>query len=145
MLRRVVGDSAFFRGIRQYYATHRHGTALTDDLRRAVEAASGQQLDWFFDQWLRRPGYPAPVLTWAYDSTAARLTVTVDQERSRFGAYRFPLTLAVHDALGAPRKVVIDVVAEPRTTVQLPFAVTTRPTRVVPDPDVDLLASFDVP
>jgi aminopeptidase N len=144
MLRRFVGDSAFFRGIRQYYAAHRHGTALTDDLRRAVEAASGQQLDWFFDQWLRRPGYPTPVLTWDYDSTSARVTVTVNQERSRFGAYRFPLTLAVHDGSGAPRKVLINVLAQPRTTVQLPLAVTARPTRVVPDPDVDLLADFEV-
>jgi aminopeptidase N len=143
MLRRLVGDSAFFRGIRQYYGAYRHGTALTDDFRRAVEATSGQQLDWFFDQWLRRPGYPTPILTWEYDSTAARVSVTVDQERSRFGAYRFPLTLAVHDASGPPRKVVIDIPAQRRTTVRLPFAVTARPARVVPDPDVDLLARFD--
>jgi aminopeptidase N len=143
MLRRLVGDSAFFRGIRQYYGANRHGTALTDDLRRAVEATSGQRLDWFFDQWLRRPGYPTPVLSWDYDSTAARVTVTVDQDGSRFGAYRFPLMLAVHDASGAPRKVLINVAAQPRATVQLPLAVTTRPARVVPDPDVDLLARFE--
>jgi aminopeptidase N len=145
MLRRVVGDSAFFRGIRQYYGAHRHGTALTDDFRRAVEATSGRQLDWFFDQWLRRPGYPTPVLRWVYDSTASRVNVTVDQEGTRFGAYRFPLTLAVHDSSGAVRKVVIDVAAQPRTTVELPFAVTARPARVVPDPDVDLLARFGAP
>jgi aminopeptidase N len=143
MLRRMVGDSAFFRGIRQYYGAHRHGTAVTDDFRRAVEATSGRPLDWFFDQWLRRPGYPTPVLTWGYDSTAARVTVTVDQERARFGAYRFPLMLAVHDASGDVRRVQIEVVAQPRTTLQLPFAVVARPARVVPDPDVDLLARFD--
>jgi aminopeptidase N len=45
MLRRLVGDSAFFRGVRQYYAEHRHGTAVTDDFRRAVEATSGQRHD----------------------------------------------------------------------------------------------------
>ena len=33
----VVGDSAFFRGLRSYYLANRHSTALTDDLRRAVE------------------------------------------------------------------------------------------------------------
>jgi aminopeptidase N len=145
MLRRAVGDSAFFRGIRRYYSSHRHSTAVTDDFRRAVEATSGQQLDWFFDQWLRRPGYPTPVLTWNYDSMAARVTVTVDQERARFGAYRFRLTLAVHEASGAVRKVLVDVAGQPRTTVQLPFAVSTRPARVIPDPDVDLLARFEGP
>jgi aminopeptidase N len=143
MLRRVVGDSAFFRAIRRYYAAHRHGTAVTDDFQRAVEGTSGQQLDWFFDQWLRRPGYPTPVLTWDYDSTAARVTVTVDQQQARFGAYRFPLTLAVHDASGAVRRAVIEVAAQPRTTVQLPMAVAEHPARILPDPDVELLARFE--
>ena len=145
MLRRLVGDSAFFRGVRQYYNAHRHGTALTDDLQRAVEATSGRPLDWFFDQWLRRPGYPTPVLRWDYDSTASRLSVTVDQERARFGRYRFPLTVAIQDPSGGVRRAQIEVAAQPRTTVQLPFPVPTRPARVVPDPDTDLLARFEEP
>jgi aminopeptidase N len=145
MLRRVVGDSAFFRGVRQYYGAHRHGTALTDDFRRAVEATSGQSLGWFFDQWLRRPGYPTPHFRWEYDSAAARVTVTVDQQQARFGAYRFPLTIAVHDSAGTLRRVQIEVPAQPRTSVPLPFEVATRPARVVPDPDADLLARFDGP
>jgi aminopeptidase N len=145
MLRRLVGDSAFFRGVRQYYGAHRHGTAVTDDFRRAVEATSAQSLDWFFDQWLRRPGYPTPVLRWDYDSTSSRVTVTVEQEQPRFGLYRFPLTLAVHDSSGTVRRAQIEVAAQPRTTVQLPFAVTARPVRVVPDPDVELLARFEGP
>jgi aminopeptidase N len=143
MLRRLVGDSAFFRGLRQYYEAHRHGTAVTEDLRRAVEATSGQQLDWFFDQWLRRPGYATPALTWEHDSTAARLTVTIDQQRARFGAYRFPLTLAVHYPSGSVRRVSVEVAAEPRTVVQLPVPGNARPAKVVPDPDVELLARFD--
>jgi aminopeptidase N len=145
MLRRLVGDSAFFRGVRQYYNAHRHGTALTDDLRRAVEATSGRPLDWFFDQWLRRPGYPTPVLRWDYDSTASSVSVTVDQERARFGLYRFPLTLAIQDPSGGVRRVQIEVAAQPRTTVQLPFPVAARPARVVLDPDTDLLARFEEP
>jgi aminopeptidase N len=145
MLRRLVGDSAFFKGIRQYYGAHRHGNALTDDFRRAVEATSGQQLGWFFDQWLRRPGYPAPTVRWDYDSASSRVTVTVDQERATFGAYRFPLTLAVHDGSGVVRRVQIEVPAEPRTTVQVPFPVSSRPARIVPDPDGDLLARFEGP
>jgi aminopeptidase N len=145
MLRRLVGDSAFFRGVRQYYNSHRHGTALTDDLRRAVEATSGRPLDWFFDQWLRRPGYPTPVLRWDYDSTASSVSVTVDQERARFGLYRFPLTLAIHAPSGGVRRVQIEVAAQPRTTVQLPFPVAARPARVVLDPDTDLLARFEEP
>jgi aminopeptidase N len=145
MLRRQVGDSAFFRGIRRYYAAHRHSTAVTEDFRRAVEETSGQSLGWFFDQWLRRPGYATPVLRWDFDSAAGRLRVTIDQQSARFGAFRFPLTLAVHEASGAVRRVRIDVPAQARTAVQLSLQVVARPASVVPDPGVDLLARFGTP
>jgi aminopeptidase N len=143
MLRRLVGDSAFFRGVRAYYGAHRHATAVTDDLERAVEAEAGRELDWFFDQWLRRPGYPTPTIGWQYDSTAGRVTLTVDQQPARFGMYRFPLTVVVRDASGAVRRAVVEIPAQARTTVELPFPVSGRPASVTPDPDVDLLARFE--
>ena len=68
MLRRQVGDSAFFAALRNYYSTFRDGTALSDDLRAAMEQASGQKLDWFFRQWLERPGFPEVDVTWSSDS-----------------------------------------------------------------------------
>ena len=143
MLRRAVGDSAFFRGLRRYYGEHRHGTVLTDDFQRAVESTSGVSLDWFFDQWLRRPGYATPVVGWDYDRTTSRLRVAIDQAGAPFGAYRFPLTLAIHEPSGAVRRATVEVPAEPRAAFELPFTLPERPTRVVPDPDVDLLARFD--
>src|SRR5258705_4762712 len=69
MLRSELGDSAFFAGIRGYYTKHKHGTALTADLQLALEHASGKNLQAFFDQWLRRPGYPE--LTVALERAAA--------------------------------------------------------------------------
>src|SRR5690606_17868864 len=44
MLRAVVGDSAFFRGIRSYFSENVHGTALTAVFRAAVERAHGEPL-----------------------------------------------------------------------------------------------------
>jgi aminopeptidase N len=58
MLRREVGDAAFFAGIRQYYAALRDGNAWTADLERILEEASSRDLGWFFAQWLGRPGHP---------------------------------------------------------------------------------------
>ena len=52
MLRRLIGDDAFFQGLRRYYAESRFDKASTDDLRRAMEAESGQKLDRFFDRWI---------------------------------------------------------------------------------------------
>jgi aminopeptidase N len=57
-LRGVVGDSAFFRGIRDWYQTYRDSTALSEDFQAVMERASGRQLDWYFRQALHQPGYP---------------------------------------------------------------------------------------
>ncbi|HJU87281.1 MAG TPA: M1 family aminopeptidase, partial [Gemmatimonadota bacterium] len=58
MLRRQVGDEAFFEGVRDYYATLRGGTAWTADFARIMEEAAGSPLGWFFAQWVARPGMP---------------------------------------------------------------------------------------
>jgi len=58
MLRGLIGDAAFWTGIRDYYKTFRDSNATTADFRRTMEQASGQELGWFFDQWLTRGGFP---------------------------------------------------------------------------------------
>ena len=63
MLRRVVGDSAFFMGLKTYQAAYRDSTALTSDLAAIMEHASGRNLQAFFRQWLLQPGYPKLYVT----------------------------------------------------------------------------------
>ncbi len=60
MLRGLVGDEHFFAGIRRFYAANRFQKAGTDDLRKAMEAESGWNLERFFERWI-------------YDSTIPRL------------------------------------------------------------------------
>ncbi len=57
MLRGVVGDEAFWSGLREYYRLYRDKNASTADFRRVMEEASGMQLGWFFDQWLTPRGH----------------------------------------------------------------------------------------
>jgi aminopeptidase N len=141
MLRTLVGDSAFFRGLRSYYLANRHSNALTDDLRRAVEASSGRPLGWFFDQWLRRPGFAEVSTSWRYDAAQRRVIATVAQG-TRFGAYRFPLTVAITDAAGKEHRATIDVPAAANTTVIVPLQLDAAPRGVAFDPDVRVLATF---
>ena len=141
MLRALVGDSAFFRGIRSYYMANRHSNALTDDLQRAVEASSGRALGWFFDQWLRRPGFAEVTTSWRYDAAQRRVVATIAQG-GRFGAYRFPLTVAVTDASGRERRATIDVPASATATISVPLHVEAAPRGVAFDPDVSVLATF---
>ena len=144
MARAVLGDSAFFRGVRSYYLTHRHGTALSDDLRVAFEDVSGRDLRWFFDQWLRRPGYPELATTWSYDPTARRVYLVV-QQRPRFGNFRFPLVVEIERADGAVVRATVEVPAAPNTRLELPLTLDASPRRVTLDPDAQLLAVLDPP
>lgn len=141
MLRALVGDSAFFQGIRTYYERNVHGTALTADFARAVEEAHGEPLGWFFDQWLRRPGYAEVSTDWRYDASARRVILEVRQG-SRWPPYRFPLTVAVRDASGTERRVTVEVGASREQRITLPLALDRAPAELLIDPDVQLLATF---
>ena len=83
MLRRLVGDEAFFRGVRRYYADNRFKKAGTDDLRKAMEAESGRNLERFFERWI-------------YDSTIPRLRFSATQDGQEL-AVRFEQTGEVFD------------------------------------------------
>jgi aminopeptidase N len=141
MLRAEVGDSAFFGGLRDYHAAHRHGTALTDDLMQALERRAGRSLGWFFDQWLRKPGYAELTTQWRFDSAAKRVELTVEQG-SRFGYYRLPLTVDVTDAVGAVHRVTVPIAAQARATVTVPLALDGPPRSVTVDPAVGVLAKI---
>jgi hypothetical protein len=58
MLRRLVGEAAFFRAVRRFYGEARFQKAGTDDLQRAFEAESGRSLDRFFEQWVHGTTLP---------------------------------------------------------------------------------------
>jgi aminopeptidase N len=58
-LRVKIGDEAFFRTLRDWYATYRYDNATTADFVNVAERASGQQLDQFFEIWIYTPGKPA--------------------------------------------------------------------------------------
>jgi aminopeptidase N len=79
MLRKHLGDKAFFRSLNHYLVSNAHQPVSTEDLRIAIEETTGQSMDWFFDQWLYRMGHPVFVVTQNYDDTAKKLTLTVKQ------------------------------------------------------------------
>ena len=137
MLRGVVGDSAWARGVRAYYNAHKHGNATTDDLRRAMEPAAGTDLKWFFDQWLSRPGYAELRTAWTHAADAITLEIG---QTGRFGAYRLRLPVWIEYATGAFGRYIVDVPAQASSRIVLPGRFPDRPRRVTLDPNGDLLA-----
>jgi len=88
-LRGLIGDSAFFRGVRKYYTTHQHGTALSSDLAEIMSKESGDDLTWYFTQALTQPGYP--VIKVSATVEGGQLVVELAQvQKSEWGRYRLP-------------------------------------------------------
>lgn len=91
MLRRQLGDSAFWRGIRTYVATFGGRNANTADFRRVMEKAGGQDLEDFFQQWLYTPGMPE--LSIRPGSEAGTFIIKQQQDQ----LFTFPLEYAIDD------------------------------------------------
>ncbi|MEN3327147.1 MAG: aminopeptidase [Acidobacteriota bacterium] len=94
MLRSQLGDDAFFRGIRSYYETHKHGTATTEDLRAALEKSSGKNLRTFFARWVYDSGHPQYELAWYWlGKKELRVVLTQRQSGNAF-ADSVPITIS---------------------------------------------------
>nr|MBA3556776.1 HEAT repeat domain-containing protein [Gemmatimonadales bacterium] len=82
MLKQHLGPQRFWAAINRYLTRHAYGSATSDVLRQAVLDATGQSLDWFWSQWIYQAGHPEFVVSAAYDSSAAALTLTVRQTQA---------------------------------------------------------------
>ncbi len=133
MLRRKLGDSLFWQGIRAWYTRYGGSNAGTDDFRTVMEKASGQNLQTFFEQWLYTPGQPALEARWKYDSVKKRITVQVEQTQAM--VFTFPLQLGIRK--GAAIIVKSFNIRDKQTTLSIPAAA--KPDRIVLDPNVNLL------
>ncbi len=92
MLRMVMGDSAFFDGLRRYRAAHEYGAATTADFQAAMEEASSINLPWFFDEWVYKPGYPNYQIQRVKDPAGPlRVRILQIQDTSRIPLFRMPL------------------------------------------------------
>jgi aminopeptidase N len=136
MLRGQVGTDPFWAGIRDYYKRFRDGNATTDDLRQVMEKQSGQDLAWFFKQWLKRPGSPVVDGTWHYDAAAKKVVVELTQKQSG-DPYRFSLEVGLtFDGAAVPKVVKIEQ-TKARQTFELDAE--TEPATVVLDPSTWVL------
>jgi aminopeptidase N len=93
MLRTVLGDDLWWKAIRHYVAKHRGSNVTTPDLQRAIEQATGRNLDWMFDQFVYRGGHPQFKLALEWDDKAkqAKLGVTQTQDEKDSSVFRLPV------------------------------------------------------
>jgi aminopeptidase N len=139
MLRRELGDQAFWQGIREYYRRYRDRNASTDEFRQVIEAMSGRDLGWFFAQWLTRSGVPRIEGSWTYDAAQKRVAITLTQVHP--GApFRVRIGIGVAETSGAPPRVEAVELDEAKKTFFISSA--SVPAAVTLDPDTWVLADM---
>ncbi len=135
MLRREIGNEAFRSGLQRFYIDNRFQVASWHDLEAAFEATSGRTLDWYFTQWLDRPGAPALVLNGVGAGRAADNRFGVELSLGQAGGdWRLAVPVVIATDAG-PRRETIRLEA-PSTKAGL--VVADRPLSVAVDPDYDV-------
>ena len=133
MLRQEIGDAAFTRALKQFWRDQRFQTAGWTELRTAFEGASGEDLGWFFKQWLDRTGAPRIELGPVDVVEDGRGAVTVAL-RQGAPTYRLTVPVVVDTDAGSERHALrLD---GPAATATLTPA--GRPLAIHVDPDHDL-------
>jgi hypothetical protein len=107
MLRRLIGDQAFYRGLARFYQAHRFSAAGTDDLARALEQETPLRLDHFFDTWILGATVPEAKVTAAVDAGGRTATVRVEPVGPPAD---FPMTIEVQYQDGTAESVTVPVI-----------------------------------
>ena len=98
MLRWEIGDTAFFKSMRNYYETYKYKNATIDDFKKICELVSGKNLDYFFKQWIfNGTGIINEQYSWNVDTEDSDFVLHLDlnQIQTGFEDYKFPLDLEV--------------------------------------------------
>jgi Peptidase family M1 domain len=128
MLRWVIGDQAFDKTMRDFLTQYAGKPATVEDLRKVAEAASGQQLSWFFTQWLDSTGAPEFKTKYTIYRTQKGFRV-VGEIQQDLDLFRMPVELKIEtdgktetkrievsgvdsafavETFGKPRKITVD-------------------------------------
>lgn len=95
MLRDHLGDEIFFTALRHYLNTHAYTSVEVHDLRLAFEEVSGEDLNWFFNQWFFASGHPKLEVTHRYDSGKLYIQTRQVQDLSKSPLYYLPVVLEI--------------------------------------------------
>lgn len=96
MLRNLIGERNFKKGIQSYYAAFYNLNATTDDFRKSMEKASGKDLKLFFKQWLYQPVNPSIHGTWDYNATQKKITIQLTQMQTSDLVFNTPVEIGYY-------------------------------------------------
>lgn len=96
MLRKYVGDDAFFTALKDYLTVNKFQTAEIHNLRLSFEKVTGEDLNWFFNQWFLNKSHPVLNVEYGFDGTNALVTVEQTQDFSNTPLYKLPVDIDLY-------------------------------------------------
>lgn len=98
MLRKYVGDEAFFASLKLYLETNKFKTVEIHNLRMAFEQVTGEDLNWFFNQWFLSSGHPSLVIKTSYDTVnkKQRVQIVQGQDLKTTPLFRLPMAIDIY-------------------------------------------------
>jgi len=97
MLRNYVGDDAFFKSLNNYLITNKFKAGEATQLRLAFEEVTGEDMNWFWNQWYYGSGQPKLKIDYVYDDVAGKVKVLIQQTQKTGTIFRLPLAIDVYD------------------------------------------------
>ena len=93
MLRNYLGDDVFFASLQAYLQKFAYKKAEVHDLRLVFEEVSGQDLNWFFNQWYFKPGHPELKVRKTFTGESLIVSVSQIQDTTYTPVYKLPITI----------------------------------------------------
>jgi aminopeptidase N len=130
MLRNLMGDANFKKGIQNYYAKYFNANTTTDEFRIEMEKVSGKNLKLFFKQWLYQPINPTINASWKYDAITKKLNVQLHQAQQFL--YNVPVEIGYYKK-GATTPTILTINLKEKNQV-FSFPLASSPEKLELDP-----------
>ena len=135
MLRNLIGEKNFKKGIQNYYAKYFNANTTTSEFRAEMEKVSGMDLKLFFKQWLYQPINPTINAKWKYDASTKQLTVQLEQTQKFL--YNVPVEIGYYKK-GANTPTILTMNLKQKDQL-FSFSLATAPEKLELDPRALLL------
>ncbi|MBN2411289.1 hypothetical protein JXQ31_06320 [candidate division KSB1 bacterium] len=143
MLRRAIGENNFWEMMRQYIHEFAYGNSTIDDFKRIAEQVSGQDLDWFFTQWIYNSGFPELNVGWEMSKLQTdeyKILLTIEQKQKTEKFYHLPVEILFKSETAQK----LDTVIVNRPVQSFDFTLQDKPDELVMDPDTWLLKKVNI-
>jgi len=99
MLRDYVGDEAFFEALHRYLVRYKYQSVEIHDLRLVFEEVTGEDLNWFFNQWFLASGHPILEVEDYYNDSTLTVSVKQNQDLETTPLYRLPVRISIPSSM----------------------------------------------